>query len=86
MLAAIDQGAPNSVYVMVVEDGADIAGMGGLMGTAMSARNFSEPSLMAECAMLLTCRRLVFRCTRWGSCLPLQSALPFRRIKYPCRL
>jgi regulator of RNase E activity RraA len=41
MLAAIDRGSSNSVYVMVVEDGADIAGMGGLMGTAMSARNFS---------------------------------------------
>lgn len=41
MLAAIDAGTANSVYVMVVEDGADIAGMGGLMGTAMSARNFS---------------------------------------------
>jgi 3-hexulose-6-phosphate synthase / 6-phospho-3-hexuloisomerase len=41
MLTAIDQGAANSVYVMVVEDGSDIAGMGGLMGTAMSARNFS---------------------------------------------
>lgn len=41
MLAAIDQGLPNSVYVMVVEDGNDIAGMGGLMGTAMAARNFS---------------------------------------------
>jgi regulator of RNase E activity RraA len=41
MLSAIDQGAPNSVYVMVVEDGANIAGMGGLMGTAMAARNFS---------------------------------------------
>ncbi len=41
MLAAIDQGGPNSVYVMSVEDGADIAGMGGLMGTAMQARNFS---------------------------------------------
>src|SRR5579859_732345 len=41
MLAAIDQGGPNSVYVMVLEDGADIAGMGGLMGTAMSSRNFS---------------------------------------------
>jgi regulator of RNase E activity RraA len=41
MLAAIDSGGPNSIYVMVVEDGADIAGMGGLMGTAMSARNFS---------------------------------------------
>jgi len=41
MLHAIDTGGPNSVYVMVVEDGNDIAGMGGLMGTAMSARNFS---------------------------------------------
>jgi regulator of RNase E activity RraA len=41
MLAAIDQGTRNSVWVMVVEDGADIAGMGGLMGTAMSARGYS---------------------------------------------
>jgi regulator of RNase E activity RraA len=41
MLAAIDQGAPDSVYVMVAEEGADIAGMGGLMGTAMSVRSFS---------------------------------------------
>jgi len=41
MLAAIDQGSASSVYVMVVEDGADIAGMGGLMGTAMQARDFS---------------------------------------------
>lgn len=41
MLAAIDQGSKDSVYVMVVEDGNDIAGMGGLMGTAMSAREFS---------------------------------------------
>lgn len=41
MLAAIDKGSRNSVWVMVVEDGADIAGMGGLMGTAMSARGYS---------------------------------------------
>ena len=41
MLAAIDSGGPNSVYVMMVEDGVDIAGMGGLMGTAMQARGFS---------------------------------------------
>jgi regulator of RNase E activity RraA len=41
MLTAIDEGTQNSVYVMQVDDGADIAGMGGLMGTAMSARNFS---------------------------------------------
>jgi regulator of RNase E activity RraA len=41
MLAAIDQGAKDSVYVMVVEDGIDIAGMGGLMGTAMYSREFA---------------------------------------------
>lgn len=41
MLQAIDNGGPNSVYVMVLQDGDDIAGMGGLMGTAMAARNFS---------------------------------------------
>ena len=41
MLTAIDQGTPDSVYVMSVEGGADIAGMGGLMGTAMAARGYS---------------------------------------------
>ena len=41
MLAAIDAGSVHDVYVMVVEDGADIAGMGGLMGTAMMARGYS---------------------------------------------
>jgi regulator of RNase E activity RraA len=41
MLDAIDQGTTDSVYVMVVEDGADIAGMGGLMGTAMAARGYA---------------------------------------------
>jgi regulator of RNase E activity RraA len=41
MLAAIDDGSADSVYVMKVEDGDDIAGMGGLMGTAMSARGYA---------------------------------------------
>ncbi len=41
MLAAIDEGSADSVYVMVVEDGENIAGMGGLMGTAMSARGYA---------------------------------------------
>ena len=41
MLQAIDEGSTDAVYVMVVEDGADIAGMGGLMGTAMAARGYS---------------------------------------------
>jgi regulator of RNase E activity RraA len=41
MLAALDQGSKDSVYVMVVEDGVDIAGMGGLMGTAMYSREYA---------------------------------------------
>jgi regulator of RNase E activity RraA len=41
MLAAIDQGSADSVYLMVVEDGENIAGMGGLMGTAMAARGYA---------------------------------------------
>ncbi len=41
MLEAIDHGGKDSVYVMSIQDGADIAGMGGLMGTAMAAREFS---------------------------------------------
>ena len=41
MLKAIDSGGAGSVYVMKVEDGADIAGMGGLMGTAMFSRGFA---------------------------------------------
>jgi regulator of RNase E activity RraA len=41
MLQAIDDGSTDSVYVMKVEDGEDIAGMGGLMGTAMNARGYA---------------------------------------------
>lgn len=40
MLEAIDQGSADSVFVMTVEDGSDIAGMGGLMGTAMASRGY----------------------------------------------
>jgi len=41
MLDAIDAAAPGSVYVMKLEDGGDIAGIGGLMATAMKARGLS---------------------------------------------
>ncbi len=41
MIAAIDAGPKDSVYVMTVEDGADIAGMGGLMGTTMYSRGYA---------------------------------------------
>ena len=41
MIAAIDAGQKDSVYVMTVEGGADIAGMGGLMGTTMYSRGYA---------------------------------------------
>lgn len=41
MLDAIDTAPPGSVYVMVVEDGLDYAGIGGLMATAMKERGFT---------------------------------------------
>lgn len=41
MLDAIDNAPAGSVYVMVLEDGLDIAGIGGLMATAMRARSLA---------------------------------------------
>ena len=41
MLDAIDSSPAGSVYVMVLEDGADYAGIGGLMATAMKYRGFA---------------------------------------------
>ena len=41
MLDAIDNAPPGSVYVMVLEDGADYAGIGGLMATAMKYRGLA---------------------------------------------
>jgi regulator of RNase E activity RraA len=41
MLEAIDSAAPGSVYVMVLENGVDYAGMGALMATAMKVRGLT---------------------------------------------
>jgi regulator of RNase E activity RraA len=41
MLDTIDESAPGSVYVMVLQDGLDYAGVGGLMSTAMKFRGFA---------------------------------------------
>jgi regulator of RNase E activity RraA len=41
MLDAIDKAPAGSVYVMVLEDGLDIAGIGGLMATAMKYRSLA---------------------------------------------
>ncbi|MBV8707411.1 MAG: RraA family protein, partial [Acidobacteriaceae bacterium] len=41
MMDVIDEAAPGSVYVMVLEDGLDYAGLGGLMSTAMKYRGLA---------------------------------------------
>jgi len=41
MLDAIDAAPPGSVYVIVLEDGLDVAGIGGLMSTAMKYRGLA---------------------------------------------
>jgi 4-hydroxy-4-methyl-2-oxoglutarate aldolase len=41
MLDAIDSAKPGSVYVMVLEDGGNFAGIGGLMATAMKVRGLA---------------------------------------------
>jgi len=41
MLDAIDSAPPGAVYVMVVENGADYAGIGGLMATGMKVRGLA---------------------------------------------
>jgi len=41
MLDAIDAAPPGSVYVMVLEDGSDYAGIGALMATAMKVRGLA---------------------------------------------
>ena len=41
MLDLIDESPAGSVYVMVLEDGLDYAGIGGLMATAMKVRGFA---------------------------------------------
>ena len=41
MLDAIDSAPPGSVYVMVMPEGADFAGIGGLMATAMKVRGLA---------------------------------------------
>jgi regulator of RNase E activity RraA len=41
MLDTIDEAAAGSVYVMVLEDGLDYAGIGGLMSTAMKSRGLA---------------------------------------------
>ena len=60
MLDAIDVAAPGSVYVMVLEDGSDIAGIGGLMATAMKVRGFAGAIIDASIRDVPQMKKLQF--------------------------
>jgi 4-hydroxy-4-methyl-2-oxoglutarate aldolase len=60
MLDLIDSSPAGSVYVMVLEDGADYAGIGGLMATAMKYRGFAGAVVDASVRDTPQIRRLQF--------------------------
>src|SRR5204863_6217056 len=60
MLDAIDFSPAGSVYVMVLEDGADYAGIGGLMATAMKYRGFAGAVIDASVRDTPQIRKLQF--------------------------
>ena len=60
MLEAIDKAPPGSVYVLVMDDALDIAGIGGLMGTAMKVRGLAGAVIDAGVRDLPQLNRIQF--------------------------
>ena len=60
MLDAIDSAPAGSVYVLVLPDGADIGGIGGLMSTAMKFRGLAGAVVDASARDLPQIKRLQF--------------------------
>src|SRR6478752_2633459 len=60
MLDVIDESPAGSVYVMVLEDGVDYAGIGGLMATAMKFRGFAGAVIDASVRDTPQIRKLQF--------------------------
>jgi 4-hydroxy-4-methyl-2-oxoglutarate aldolase len=60
MLDAIDTAPAGSVYVMSLEDGGDIAGIGGLMATAMKARGLAGAVIDAAIRDLPQIKKIQF--------------------------
>jgi 4-hydroxy-4-methyl-2-oxoglutarate aldolase len=60
MLDAIDAAPAGSVYVMVLEEGLDFAGIGGLMATAMKYRGFAGAVIDASVRDTPQIRKLQF--------------------------
>jgi 4-hydroxy-4-methyl-2-oxoglutarate aldolase len=77
MLDAIDSSPAGSVYVMVVEDGLDFAGIGGLMATAMKYRGFAGAVIDASVRDTPQIRKLQFPVFSRGGA-PSTSIKPYR--------
>jgi regulator of RNase E activity RraA len=60
MLDAIDAAPPGSIYVMVLPDGLDYAGMGALMATAMKARGMTAAIIDGSVRDLPQIQRIQF--------------------------
>jgi regulator of RNase E activity RraA len=60
MLDAIDEAPAGSIYVMVVEDGVDYAGIGGIMATAMKYRGLAGAIIDASVRDTPQIRKLQF--------------------------
>jgi 4-hydroxy-4-methyl-2-oxoglutarate aldolase len=60
MIDAIDAAGPGDVYVMVLENGQDIAGIGGVMATAMKFRGLAGAVIDASVRDLPQINRLQF--------------------------
>lgn len=60
MLDAIDAAPPGAVYVLVLPDGADVAGIGGLMATAMRCRSLAGAVIDAGVRDVPQIRRIQF--------------------------
>jgi len=60
MLEAIDRAPAGSVYVMKLEEGDDIAGIGGLMATAMKIRGFAGAVIDAAVRDLPQIKKIQF--------------------------
>jgi len=60
MLTAIDAAPAGAVYVMVIEDGLDVAGVGGLMATTMKVRGLAGAVVDASMRDTPQMRRIQF--------------------------
>ena len=86
MLDTIDEAAPGSIYVMVLEDGLDYAGLGGLMSTAMKYRGLTGAIVDGGIEIRRRSRSSVSGVQPGRSAFDHRKSLPVCREEHPCEL